>query len=105
MASFKKGDRDNNFFISSGRIISLSTVLIRISILKESPGTPTNLNKSVSVDIGNLMELVQEVMTERSKVDVRIDGPDKEKSQALLDILRVGTSSRRSSTKSHYCHE
>lgn len=53
---------------------------------------PTSLNKSVSVEIENLMELVQEVMTERSKVDVRIDGPDKEKSQALLDILRVGTS-------------
>ncbi len=50
------------------------------------------LNKKVPIEIENIVELAREVMTERAKVDVRIFGPDKEKAEAMLDILRVGTS-------------
>jgi len=53
---------------------------------------PMTLNKSVPVELEGLMALVQEVMTERSKMDARVSGPDKEKARAMLDILRVGTS-------------
>lgn len=52
------------------------------------------LRKPVDIDIENLMKLAQEVMSERSKLDVHLkeEASDKEKSEALLDILRVGTS-------------
>lgn len=52
------------------------------------------LNKTVDVDINNLLELTQEVIDDRSKLDIRIkeNDPDKEKAEALLNILRVGTS-------------
>ncbi len=50
------------------------------------------LNKAVSLEIEKLMELAQEVLTERTRLDTRIKGSDKEKAEAMLDILRVGVS-------------
>ena len=51
------------------------------------------LNQSITVDIKELMELIQDALTERTRLDARIDGAtDKEKAEALLAILRVGTS-------------
>lgn len=53
---------------------------------------PSNLNKAVPVEIESLMDLAQNVLAVRSKIDVHINGPEKEKEEALLDILRVGSS-------------
>lgn len=52
------------------------------------------LDRSMEIDVAELMALVQEVLVERSGLDVRIsDGSgDKEKAEAMLNILRVGTS-------------
>lgn len=52
------------------------------------------LDKSISVDVEELMELVQDVLVERTHLDAQIDGDeaDNEKAEALLAILRVGTS-------------
>ncbi len=52
------------------------------------------LNRTIDVDVDGLMELVQDVLTKRTALDVRLDknDPDKEKAEALLNILRVGTS-------------
>lgn len=53
---------------------------------------PSNLDQSVPVEVENLMALVQEVMTQRTRIDARLMGPDEKKAEALLDILRIGTS-------------
>ena len=64
---------------------------------------PTVIEKyddSVAVEIAELVKLAQEVMHERKALNVQlgdtVDGPDhgndKDKADAILDILRVGTS-------------
>lgn len=53
---------------------------------------PRNLNNSVSVEVQKLMELAQDVLTDRNSLDVRLDVADQEKAEAMLDILRVGVS-------------
>ena len=50
------------------------------------------LNRAVSLEIEKLMELAREVLTERTRLDTRIDGSDRERAEAMLDILRVGVS-------------
>jgi serine/threonine-protein kinase HipA len=50
------------------------------------------LNKSAPIEIQKLMELAQDILAERSKLDVHMRGQDKEKAEAMLDILRVGVS-------------
>lgn len=52
------------------------------------------LNQAIAVGIEKLLELVQDVLTERTGLDARIDEnvADKEKAEALSAILRVGTS-------------
>ncbi|MGD9159943.1 MAG: type II toxin-antitoxin system HipA family toxin [Desulfobacteraceae bacterium] len=51
------------------------------------------LSKSIVIDIEALMELIREELAERSKLDVHVNenGADKQKADAMLDILRVGT--------------
>lgn len=53
---------------------------------------PRKLNKSVSIEVLKLMELAQDVLTERVSLNVHMKGSDKEKAEAMLDILRVGVS-------------
>ncbi len=56
---------------------------------------PTVIEKydeSVSVEISELVKLAQEVMNERKALKVQIGGTDHENADAILDILRVGTS-------------
>jgi serine/threonine-protein kinase HipA len=56
---------------------------------------PTVIEKhddSVAVEISELVKLAQEVMNERKGLDVQIGGNDHENADAILDILRVGTS-------------
>ena len=52
------------------------------------------LDQSITVDVKELMALVQDALTERTCLDARINegSADKEKAEALLAILRVGTS-------------
>ncbi len=50
------------------------------------------LNRAVSLEIERLMELAREVLTERTRLDTRIDGSERERAEAMLDILRVGVS-------------
>lgn len=61
--------------------------------LEYSPAVDLNsLNKPVPVEIENLLELVQEVLVDRTCLDVDLGGTDREKADAMLDILRVGVS-------------
>ena len=60
--------------------------------LEFSPPVNKQLDKPVSLEITRLVELAQTIMSERSKLNVNIGKSDKENSEALLDILRVGTS-------------
>jgi len=46
----------------------------------------------VSVEISELVNLAQEVMNERKGLDVQLGGSEYENADAILDILRVGTS-------------
>ena len=55
--------------------------------------TPGNkFNKAVPVEVTELIQLAQDVLNDRSKVDVNVSESEKENSEAILDILRVGTS-------------
>ncbi len=53
---------------------------------------PKSLNSSVSVEVKKLLDLAQDVLAERTRLDVRLDGADQDKAEAMLDILRVGIS-------------
>jgi serine/threonine-protein kinase HipA len=53
---------------------------------------PKNLNNSVSIEVRKLLDLAQDVLAERNRLDVRLDVADKDKADAMLDILRVGVS-------------
>jgi serine/threonine-protein kinase HipA len=52
---------------------------------------PAKLNKTVPIEILNIMNLAQEALTTRTRLDATIKGADKERADAMLDILRVGT--------------
>lgn len=51
-----------------------------------------HLAVSTNVEIDRLQELVQDILQERSRLDVEINGTERELNEAMLDILRVGTS-------------
>lgn len=57
--------------------------------LEFSPIINQVIERSVPVEVSELVELVQKVTKERSKLTARFD---REASEALLDIIRVGTS-------------
>jgi serine/threonine-protein kinase HipA len=57
--------------------------------LEFSPIINQAIERSVPVEVSELVELVQKVTKERSKLKARFD---REASEALLDIIRVGTS-------------
>lgn len=52
---------------------------------------PGQLNKSVPIEIEKIMQLAQDALSKRSELDAHMQGSDKEKAEAMLDILRVGT--------------
>lgn len=60
--------------------------------LEFSPTIIDKHNKSVSVEISELVELAQEVMDERKALDVQLGSTEHDNADAILDILRVGTS-------------
>lgn len=60
--------------------------------LEFAPPVNRQFDRPVSVEIAQLVELAQSVVSRRMALDVDISGSDKENAEALLDILRVGTS-------------
>jgi serine/threonine-protein kinase HipA len=56
------------------------------------PPVHRQFDRPVPVEIAQLVELAQSVVSRRTALDVDIGGSDKENAEALLDILRVGTS-------------
>jgi serine/threonine-protein kinase HipA len=53
---------------------------------------PKSLKSSVPVEVQKLLELAQDVLSDRRRLDVRLNVADQEKADAMLDILRVGIS-------------
>jgi serine/threonine-protein kinase HipA len=60
--------------------------------LEFAPPINRRLDRSVPVEVAELVELAQSIMSKRSALDVEIGTKDKENAEALTDILRVGTS-------------
>jgi serine/threonine-protein kinase HipA len=56
------------------------------------PAVMDKYDESVAVEIAELVKLAQEVMNERKDLEVQFGGTDHENADAILDILRVGTS-------------
>ncbi|MBU0992552.1 MAG: type II toxin-antitoxin system HipA family toxin [Proteobacteria bacterium] len=60
--------------------------------LEFEPPVNRQFDTSVSVEVAQLVALAQQVMAERKKLNVSIGAGDRENEDALMDILRVGTS-------------
>jgi len=60
--------------------------------LEFRPAVSRGLDNAVPVEIGELTRLAQEITTKRFSLDVRLGGDNKATNDALMDILRVGTS-------------
>ena len=60
--------------------------------LEFQPPASNELDRAVPVEIALMVELAQKITLERSQLDVDIGNSEKENSEAILDILRVGTS-------------
>ncbi len=60
-----------------------------IGALEFSPVINEQLDESVPVEVGELVELVQAVVDERTRLDTSFAG---DPTEAMLDIIRVGTS-------------
>ena len=60
--------------------------------LEFKPVVIQHLNQPVGVEIGEMITLIQDVMNHRNALDVKITNDEQGKQEALLDILRIGTS-------------
>ena len=60
--------------------------------LEFKPTVIKNLGQTVSVEISEMITLIQDVMTHRNSLDVTLTHDEQKTQQALLDILRIGTS-------------
>jgi serine/threonine-protein kinase HipA len=60
--------------------------------LEFSPPINRKFDRPVPVEIAELVELVQDVMSQRLALDVEMGTSEKENAEAIMDILRVGTS-------------
>jgi serine/threonine-protein kinase HipA len=60
--------------------------------LEFSPPINRKFDRPVPVEIAELVELAQDVMSQRLALDVEIGTNEKENAEAIMDILRVGTS-------------
>jgi serine/threonine-protein kinase HipA len=60
--------------------------------LEFSPPVNQRFNKSVPIEVAELVELAQQVMSQRAALDAGFGGDDKGNAEAIMDILRVGTS-------------
>jgi serine/threonine-protein kinase HipA len=60
--------------------------------LEFSPAINDRLDRAVEVEVAGLVELAQSIMSQRTSLDVTLGDSEKTNSEALMDILRVGTS-------------
>ncbi|MBC2712114.1 MAG: type II toxin-antitoxin system HipA family toxin [Desulfosarcina sp.] len=60
--------------------------------LEFAPPVSRRFDRSVPVAVSGLVKLAQDIMSRRLALDVEIGASEKENSEAILDILRVGTS-------------
>ncbi len=60
--------------------------------LEFAPAVIAGYDKSVPVEVSELVELAQAVMTERQGLNVELGSTSRENADAVMDILRVGTS-------------
>jgi serine/threonine-protein kinase HipA len=60
--------------------------------LEFKPAIIKQLNQPVDVEIAEMITLIQQVMTHRTALETRLTDDEQQNQQALLDILRIGTS-------------
>jgi len=61
--------------------------------LEFSPAvTPNRMDQAVDIDIGEMVSLVREIVSHRNRIDVTLTEDGQTSQEALLDILRIGTS-------------
>jgi len=60
--------------------------------LEFSPPLKQRFNRSVPIEVAELVELAQSVMAQRLALDVELGDDEKGNAEAIMDILRVGTS-------------
>jgi len=60
--------------------------------LEFSPTIMDKYDTSVSIEVSELVALAQQIMRERKTLDVQLGSSENENTEAILDILRVGTS-------------
>ena len=60
--------------------------------LEFSPAIIEKYDSSVPVEVSELVELAQKIMHERKNLEVSLGESEKENADAIMDILRVGTS-------------
>ena len=60
--------------------------------LEYSPAIIGKYDASVPVEVSELVELTQEIMRERKALDISLGESERDNADAILDILRVGTS-------------
>lgn len=60
--------------------------------LEFSPAMIDKYDRSVPVEVAELVGLAQSIMAQRSGLNVELGESEKENSEAMMDILRVGTS-------------
>jgi serine/threonine-protein kinase HipA len=60
--------------------------------LEFSPPVQQRFNRPVPIEVAELVELAQSVMAQRMALDVDIGGDEQGNAEAIMDILRVGTS-------------
>lgn len=60
--------------------------------LEFTPAVIQHLNQPVGVEISEMITLIQDVMNHRNALEVKFTNDQKGKQEALLDILRIGTS-------------
>jgi len=60
--------------------------------LEFAPPINRRLDRAIPVEVAELVELAQNVMSQRMSLDVEFGASDDDNSEALTDILRVGTS-------------
>lgn len=60
--------------------------------LEFKPSVNKHLGQPVSVEISEIITLIQDVMNHRNSLDVTLTHDEQKAQEALLDILRIGTS-------------
>jgi len=85
-----RGGRDVGSFSPIERLCYVGTR--GMGALEFFPPFDHSLDRTVPIEISELVELAQQVTSERMKFNVELGSTDKENAEAILDILRVGTS-------------